>query len=109
MTIALPTPVAEAFDATNTADLDRFVAAFALDGLVDDAGRTFRGHQQIRQWSMAESIGLQQTFTLTGSRVVDGRTVARATIGGGGYNGPATFTITLSPDEATIQSMVITA
>ena len=58
----LPAPVAEAFDATNAGDLERFVAAFADDGVIDDWGREFRGHEEIAGWSRRESIGVHQTF-----------------------------------------------
>ena len=58
----LPAPVQEAFDATNDGDLDRFVAAFADDGMIDDWGREFRGRDEIADWSRRESIGVNQTF-----------------------------------------------
>lgn len=104
----LPTPVKEAIDATNSGDLSRFIAAFAEDGIVDDSGRAFRGRDAIARWSRAESIGVQQTFTATGTRNDGDHIIVTATVGGGGYNGPATFTFILAPDGETIQSMTIT-
>jgi hypothetical protein len=106
--LTLPFPVNEVFEATNTGDLPRFVAAFAADGVVDDSGRVFLGHDAIARWSQAESIGVQQTFAATGTRSDGDHTIVTATVGGGGYNGPATFTFILAPDGETIQSMTIT-
>ena len=104
----LPRPVTDALDATNTADLPRFLAAFAEDGVVDDGGRAFRGHAGISRWSRTESIGVRQTFAI-GSTSVDGdRITVRVTVGGGGYTGPAVFTFVLSPDGTTVQSLTIT-
>ncbi|WP_159607388.1 nuclear transport factor 2-like protein [Agromyces humi] len=123
----LPPPVAEAFAATNARDLGRFVAAFADDGVIDDWGREFRGHDEIADWSRRESIGVQQTFSVTDVRASEGaegaedaeadddRTggprgvVVLADVGGGGFNGPSTFTFRLTPDGAAIERMTITA
>lgn len=104
----LPFPVNEVFEATNTGDLPRFLAAFAANGVVDDSGRPSRGRDAIARWSRAESIGVQQTFTVTGTRNDGEHTIVTATVGGGGYNGPATFTFVIAPDGETIQSMTIT-
>jgi hypothetical protein len=106
----LPPPVAEAFAATNDRDLARFVAAFADDGVIDDWGREFRGHEEIAEWSRRESIGVEQTFSVTEVRTGDGReVVVLADVGGGGFNGPSTFTFRLAPDGAAIERMAITA
>jgi hypothetical protein len=106
----LPPPVAEAFAATNDRDLARFVAAFADDGVIDDWGREFRGHEEIAEWSRRESIGVEQTFSVTEVRTGDRReVVVLADVGGGGFNGPSTFTFRLAPDGSAIERMAITA
>jgi hypothetical protein len=107
----LPQPVANAFAATNERDLGRFVAAFADDGVIDDWGREFRGHDEIAEWSRRESIGVQQTFSVTDVRVGDEdlEVVVLADVGGGGFNGPSTFTFRLAPDGTAIERMTITA
>ena len=104
----LPAPVAEAFDATNAGDLDRFVAAFADDGVIDDWGREFRGREEIAGWSRRESIGVHQTFDVTDVREAGDEVIVAADVGGDGFNGPSTFTFRLSPGGATIERMVIT-
>ncbi len=105
----LPDPVREAFAATNAGDLDRFTASFADDGVVDDWGREFRGREAIADWSRSESIGVQQTFDVIEVRHEGDEVVVIAEVGGGGFNGPSTFTFRLAPDAATIQRMTITA
>ncbi|MEL4317782.1 nuclear transport factor 2 family protein [Leifsonia sp. YIM 134122] len=106
---ALPDPVDAFFEATNAGDVDRFVAAFAADGVIDDWGRTFTGHDGVRQWTEGESIGVEQTFEITSFRI-EGRTVVvLADVGGNGFNGPSTFTFDLTDDGSAIERMVITA
>jgi len=104
----LPAPVAEAFDATNVGDLDRFVAAFADDGVIDDWGREFRGREEIAGWSRRESIGVHQTFDVTDVREAGDEVIVAADVGGDGFNGPSTFTFRLAPGGAAIERMVIT-
>ncbi len=105
----LPEPVREALAATNAGDLDRFTAAFADDGVVDDWGRQFHGRDAIAGWSRNESIGVQQTFDVTEVRDEGDEVVVIADVGGGGFNGPSTFTFRLAPDRTSIQRMTITA
>jgi hypothetical protein len=104
----LPTVVSEVINATNAADMGRFLAAFASDGFVKDGGRVFTGRSSIERWSEGESIGVRQTFSPISVRTDGAHVVVKASVGGGGYNGPATFTFTLTTDGAAIHSMVIT-
>lgn len=105
----LPEPVAEFFDATNAGDVDRFVAAFAADGVIDDWGREFPGADRIREWTEGESIGVDQTFEVTSFRIDGGAVVVIADVGGGGFTGASTFTFTLNDDRSAIRRMTITA
>ncbi|MDQ0892888.1 nuclear transport factor 2 family protein [Agromyces ramosus] len=107
--IELPMPVREAFDATNAGDLERFTAAFADDGVLDDWGREFRGRDEIARWSREESIGVHQTFEVTESRVIGDDVIVTADVGGEGFNGPSTFTFRLDADGRHIERMAITA
>ena len=54
----LESAIQEVFDATNRADSDAFVSAFAADGVIDDWGRTFTGHAEIAGWNARENIGV---------------------------------------------------
>jgi hypothetical protein len=47
----LPAPVARAVDAVNSGDTDAFLSEFAADGWIDDNGRRFTGHDEMRSWN----------------------------------------------------------
>jgi len=102
-----PAIVREALEAANAHDTSRFLSCFMVDGAVDDWGRVFTGHQQIRRWSDAEFIGKKVTLTGLHFTSDDDRVVLHARVGGDGYTGPSTFTFTLR--EAKIRLMQITA
>jgi ketosteroid isomerase-like protein len=58
----LAKPISEYIEASNAFDLQRLVAAFADDALVNDARREFRGRKAIRRWAEREIIGDKVTF-----------------------------------------------
>jgi hypothetical protein len=101
MSDSLPAPVRTVFDATNAGDTSAFLAAFATDGVVDDWGREFHGHEAIRQWSDGENIGVHATFEVTEVEVRDGAYVVTAMVGGGGFNGLSHFTFEVADDHVT--------
>lgn len=104
----VPAIVREALEGANLHDTNRFLRCFAADGAVDDWGRVFTGHEQIRRWSDAEFIG--KNVLLSDLRFAtddDGHTVVHATVGGDGYTGPSAFTFIVR--EAGIWLMRITA
>jgi ketosteroid isomerase-like protein len=103
----LPAPVRQFFDATNNEDSAAFVAAFAPDGVVDDWGREFHGHEAIGAWNASENIGVHARFEVTDAVTRDGAYVVAATVSGGGFNGPSHFTFTVTADHIT--RMTITA
>jgi SnoaL-like protein len=99
MTVELPPPVQAVFDATNGEDTEAFLAAFALDGVVDDWGREFHGHEAIRKWSDGENIGVRARLTPTAVTSKDGEYVVTAAVAGGGFNGPSHFTFRVAGDR----------
>lgn len=99
MTTALPDPVAAAIDATNAGDLQAFLGVFTPDGAVDDWGRVFTGPTEIAGWSDNEFIGKNVTLEVTEVTTTGADTVVIATVGGDGFNGPSTFTYTVSGDK----------
>jgi hypothetical protein len=101
MSVLLPAPVQAVFDATNAGDTEAFLAAFAADGVVDDWGREFHGHEAIRRWSDGENIGVHATFDVTEVAVKDGAYVVTAMVGGGGFNGPSHFTFQVTGEHVT--------
>ncbi|SRR5258708_6030404 len=59
---ALPPPVAAYVEATNGFDLERLLAAFADDALVNDQLRDYWGKQAIREWAARDIIGERLTM-----------------------------------------------
>jgi SnoaL-like domain len=103
----IPAAVQRALDAIDALDNDAFVAAFAADGYVNDWGREFRGHDEIRTWSTNELIGKQATFTGTQVSTPGNPLTIVTQVGGQGYNGPSHFTFDVQDDQ--LASMTITA
>ncbi|GAB35438.1 nuclear transport factor 2 family protein [Gordonia otitidis] len=99
MTTSLPAPVAASIDATNAGDLQAFLDVFTPDGAVDDWGRVFTGPAEIAGWSDNEFIGKNVTLAVTEATTTGADTVVIATVGGDGFNGPSTFTYTVSGDK----------
>jgi hypothetical protein len=92
MTNDLPAPVRAAIDAANANDTDAFLACFPPDGVVDDWGREFTGHDEIRGWSDREFIGVKVKLSVVHVATEDAKVVVTAQVGGGGFNGPSHFT-----------------
>ncbi|GAA4913878.1 SnoaL-like protein [Stackebrandtia albiflava] len=97
--IALPEPVRLLVAAVNDGDLAGFVGAFTEDGVVEDWGREFTGHEQIREWSERESIGVRQTFDVRSAEEDGDDVMTVIDVGGDGYNGLSTFRFTLDGDR----------
>ena len=107
MTIDLPAAVRAAIDAANANDTDAFLACFPPDGVVDDWGREFVGHHEIRGWSDHEFIGVKVNLHVVQVAIEDVAVVVTAQVGGDGFNGPSHFTFTIDGDH--LASMAITA
>jgi hypothetical protein len=63
--VALPPLVAAYVEATNTFDLERLMATFAEDALVNDQLRDYWGKQAIREWAKRDIIGERLTMDVT--------------------------------------------
>lgn len=59
----LPEPVQQFVEAVNRGDTEAFLDFFPEDGVVNDWGRRFVGHDAIRGWSDGEFIGAEGTMT----------------------------------------------
>lgn len=70
----LPAPVAEQIAAINRGDVSQWLNLFTTDGVVNDWGRVFTGHEAIRAWSDKEFIGAKGQLTVKQSKV-DGHEV----------------------------------
>jgi histidinol-phosphate/aromatic aminotransferase/cobyric acid decarboxylase-like protein len=64
-TATLPPLVAAYVEATNSFDLERLVATFAEDALVNDQLRDYWGKAAIREWAERDIIGERLTMAVT--------------------------------------------
>lgn len=62
----LPPLVAAYVEATNSFDLERLLATFADDALVNDQLRDYWGKSAIREWAAHDIIGERLTMDVTG-------------------------------------------
>jgi hypothetical protein len=60
-----PTLVAAYVEATNSFDLERLLAAFAEDDLVNDQLRDCWGKTAIREWAKRDIVGERLTMSVT--------------------------------------------
>ena len=102
----LPRAVADAIDAANAHDTERFLDAFAPDGSVDDWGRVFTGREAVRGWSDSEFIGVDVRLSDLRVTAAAGGVAVTALVGGRGFNGPSTFTFAVG--DAGVERMTIT-
>jgi hypothetical protein len=63
--VALPPLVAAYVEATNSFDLERLLATFAEDALVNDQLRDYWGKPAITEWAKRDIIGERRTMGVT--------------------------------------------
>ena len=102
----LPHPVGSFVEAVNAGDTEAFLAFFPGDGVVDDWGRRFVGHEAIRGWSDEEFIGAKGRMTVTGVEESGNEIGVTADWVSNHFTGPSRFTFVL--DGGSIQEMRIT-
>jgi ketosteroid isomerase-like protein len=98
--------IRQMLDATNNADNEAFLDAFAEDAVIDDWGRTFTGHAEIAGWNDRENIGVHSHIEATGVERHGEEIRVSIRVTGDGYNGGGAMTFVLSGDR--IGRMVIT-
>jgi hypothetical protein len=79
---ALPPLVAAYVEATNSFDLERLLATFADDALVNDQLRDYWGKSAIRKWAERDIIGERLTMDVTGVVEHHGNFIVMANIDG---------------------------
>lgn len=72
MKTLLPAVAAEYIRATNAHDSTGFIACFAESACVQDAGREYRGREEIKTWSDREIIDAQVTLEVLDVTAQDG-------------------------------------
>jgi len=63
--VLLPSLIAGYVEATNSFDLERLMAVFAEDALVNDQLRDYWGKPAIREWAMRDIVGERLTMSVT--------------------------------------------
>jgi hypothetical protein len=103
----LPAPVARAIDAVNAEDTGAFLSTFSADGWIDDNGRRFTGHDEMRTWSDRELIGAHTRFEITGAEPTDAGVAVDIEVASDGFNGFSRFAFEVEGDA--LRGMAITA
>ena len=81
-TKTLPAPVSAYLEATNSFNLDGFVALFDDDALVNDHRDEFIGKERIRAWAAREIIGDHVTLKVVSQRAVGNHVTLKAEVDG---------------------------
>jgi ketosteroid isomerase-like protein len=89
----LEPPIRAMIDATNAADSQAFLDAFAEHATLVDWGRTFPGKEEIARWNDNENIGVQSHIEVTGIERSGGTVTLGVAVSGNGYNGGGSFVI----------------
>lgn len=82
MTVQISPLANEYVQATNDGPPERFLALFADDAVVRDAGRELHGRAAIRDWSQREIFDVQVTLDVLDAAQRDGRTVLTTRVEG---------------------------
>lgn len=82
MTLQIPPLANEYVQATNDNQPAQFLALFAEDAVVHDAGRVHRGRAAIRDWSQHEIFDVQVTLDVLEVTERDGRTILTTKVDG---------------------------
>ena len=103
----LPAPVARAIAAVNAEDTEAFLSEFAAEGWIDDNGRRFTGHDEMRAWSDRELIGAHTRFEITGAEPAPDGVAVDIEVASDGFNGSSRFAFEVEGDA--LNAMAITA
>jgi hypothetical protein len=108
---ALPRPVASYVAATNAFDLDRLLATFADDALVNDQLRDYWGKTAIREWAERDIIGERLTINVVGVIEHYGNIIVTANIDGDfdkrGLPEPLVLAFYFTPHDDEIVQLII--
>jgi ketosteroid isomerase-like protein len=102
----LPDPIGSFVEAVNRGDTESFLDFFPSDGVVNDSGRRFVGHNAIRQWSDREFIGAKGHITVTSFKQTKNEVSIVADWVSNYFTGPSHFVFILKGKK--IQELSIT-
>ena len=109
--VDLPPLVAAYIEATNGFDLERLMATFAEDALVNDQLRDYWGKPTIREWAKRDIIGERLTMNVT--KVINhyGNFIVTANVDGNydkrGLPDPLVLAFYLTPQSELIVQLII--
>ncbi len=107
----LPPLIAAFVDATNSFDLERLLATFAEDALVNDQLRDYWGKAAIREWAERDIIGERLTMTVTTLVGHYGNFIVSANVDGDfdkrGLPDPLVLAFYFTPHNAMIVQLII--
>jgi hypothetical protein len=107
----LPPLVAAFVEATNDFDLERLVAAFADDALVNDQLRDYWGKRAITEWAQRDIVGERLTMAVTAVVEHYGNFIVTANIDGEfdkrGLPDPLVLAFYLTPHGDRIVQLII--
>jgi hypothetical protein len=110
-TRTLPPPVSAYVEATNSFNLDGFVAVFEEDALVNDHRDEFVGKEQIRAWAAREIIGDRVTMKVVNQRLLGNHVALKAEVDGAfdkkGLPSPLVLAFYFSVSGGKISALVI--
>jgi hypothetical protein len=108
---ALPPVVAAYVEATNSFDLQRLLAIFADDALVNDQLRDYWGKAAIRDWAERDIIGERLTMDVTEVIEHYGNFIVIANVDGNydkrGLPDPLVLAFYLTPGDGQIVQLII--
>jgi ketosteroid isomerase-like protein len=109
--ITLPPLVAAFVEATNSFDLERLMAVFADDALVNDQLRDYWGKAEIRCWAERDIIGERLTIAVTKVVKHYDNFIVTADIDGNfdkrGLPDPLVLALYFTPDNDLIVQLII--
>jgi hypothetical protein len=108
---ALPPVVAAYVEATNSFDLERLLAIFADNALVNDQLRDYWGKAAIRDWAERDIIGERLTMDVTEVIEHYGNFIVMANVDGNydkrGLPDPLVLAFYLTPGDGQIVQLII--
>jgi hypothetical protein len=109
--VDLPPLVAAYVEATNSFDLERLMATFAEDALVNDQLRDYWGKPTIREWAKRDIIGERLTMNVTKVINHNGNFIVTANVDGNydkrGLPDPLVLAFYFIPQSELIDQLII--
>lgn len=107
MSLKLPEPLSQYFEAANAHDSGALVACFTADATVHDEGEDVQGLAAIRAWNEETIRKYHTQVDPTGVREEDGRTVVAAQVSGTFDGSPIELNFRFKIANAKIEALEI--